>query len=64
VWDIHSPVVPTVDDMVKIVKRALKVIPMKQFWINPDCGLKTRDWEETKQSMKNMVECRKIILGE
>jgi len=64
VWDIHSPAVPTVDDMVKVVKRALKVIPMKQFWINPDCGLKTRDWEETKQSMKNMVECRKIILGE
>ena len=50
--------------MVKIVKRALKVIPVSQFWINPDCGLKTRDWEETKQSMKNMVECRKIILGE
>jgi len=62
VWDIHSPVVPTIDDMVKIVKRALKVIPRKQFWINPDCGLKTRDWKETKESMKNMVECRKIIL--
>ena len=64
VWDIHSPAIPTVDDMVKIVKRALKVIPMKQFWINPDCGLKTRDWPETKQSMINMVECRKRILGE
>ena len=62
VWDIHSPAVPTVDDMVKIVKRALKVIPMKQFWINPDCGLKTRGWEETEASMKNMVEARSEVL--
>ena len=64
VWDIHSPAIPSKDDMVKILKRALKVIPKSQFWINPDCGLKTRGWEETKESMKNMVEARKEILGE
>ena len=62
VWDIHSPAIPTKNDMVKILKRALRVIPRSQFWINPDCGLKTRGWEETKQSMKNMVEARKEIL--
>tara|TARA_R100001594_G_C4047573_1_gene264400 strand:+ start:1147 stop:3294 length:2148 start_codon:yes stop_codon:yes gene_type:complete len=62
VWDIHSPAIPTKDDMVKILERALRVIPQSQFWINPDCGLKTRGWEETKASMKNMVEARKDIL--
>ena len=64
VWDIHSPAIPTKDDMVKILKRALRVIPKSQFWINPDCGLKTRGWEETKKSMRNMVDARKEILGE
>ena len=62
VWDIHSPAIPTKDDMVKILKRALRVIPRSQFWINPDCGLKTRGWEETKASMKNMVEARKSVI--
>jgi len=62
VWDIHSPAIPTKDDMVKILKRALRVIPKSQFWINPDCGLKTRGWDETQASMRNMVEARKEIL--
>ena len=64
VWDIHSPAIPTKDDMVKILKRALRVIPRSQFWINPDCGLKTRGWEETKESMKNMVSAREEIINE
>ena len=64
VWDIHSPAIPTKDDMVNILKRALRVIPKSQFWINPDCGLKTRGWEETKASMKNMVEAREEIINE
>ncbi len=55
VWDIHSPAVPKVGDMRAIVKRALKVIPKQNFWINPDCGLKTRNWEETKASLKNLI---------
>jgi 5-methyltetrahydropteroyltriglutamate--homocysteine methyltransferase len=50
--------------MVKILKRALRVIPRSQFWINPDCGLKTRGWEETQASMKNMVEAREEIINE
>ena len=64
VWDIHSPAIPTTDDMVKVLNRALRVIPRSQFWINPDCGLKTRGWEETKASMKNMVEAREEIINE
>jgi len=55
VWDIHSPAVPSVEDMKAIVERALKVIPKENFWINPDCGLKTRDWPEVNTSLKNLV---------
>jgi len=64
VWDIHSPAIPSKDDMIKILRRALKVIPRNQFWINPDCGLKTRGWAETQSSMKNMVEARLEILND
>jgi len=55
IWDIHSPIVPGVEDMEKIIKRALKVFPKKNFWINPDCGLKTRGWKETMSALKNLV---------
>ncbi|MCD6317540.1 5-methyltetrahydropteroyltriglutamate--homocysteine methyltransferase, partial [Candidatus Aerophobetes bacterium] len=44
-----------VEDMEKIIKRALKVFPKKNFWINPDCGLKTRGWKETMSALKNLV---------
>jgi len=55
VYDIHSPRVPDIDEMVKQINALLEVLPMKQLWINPDCGLKTRKWEEVKPSLKNMV---------
>jgi len=55
VWDIHSPSVPTVGKMVDIVKRSLQKIPKQNFWLNPDCGLKTRQWPEVKQALANMV---------
>ena len=55
VWDIHSPVIPNTRDMKKVVNRALKVFPQENFWINPDCGLKTRKWEEVVPSLKNLV---------
>ncbi|MCR4337780.1 MAG: 5-methyltetrahydropteroyltriglutamate--homocysteine S-methyltransferase [Candidatus Omnitrophica bacterium] len=61
VWDIHSPAVPTKAQMKKIVQRALKVIPKENFWINPDCGLKTRGWKETESSLKNLVELSKEL---
>ncbi len=56
VYDIHSPRVPSVEDMVALLDRAAKVIPPERLWINPDCGLKTRDWPETEAALKNMVE--------
>ena len=56
VWDIHSPVVPSVDQMKDIVQRSLPRIPKENFWINPDCGLKTRDWPESIDALKNLVE--------
>jgi len=55
VWDIHSPAVPTTEKMMDIVERSLRKIPKENFWINPDCGLKTRDWPETGESLKNLV---------
>jgi 5-methyltetrahydropteroyltriglutamate--homocysteine methyltransferase len=55
VWDIHSPYVPSVDEMKEIVERALRVIPKENFWINPDCGLKTRRWEEVIPALRNLV---------
>ncbi|MCX7847024.1 MAG: 5-methyltetrahydropteroyltriglutamate--homocysteine S-methyltransferase [bacterium] len=55
VWDIHSPVVPTREGMKGIVERALQVIGKENIWINPDCGLKTRGWAETKEALRGMV---------
>jgi len=55
VWDIHSPYVPAPEEMMEIVERALKVIPKENFWINPDCGLKTRRWEEVIPALKAML---------
>ncbi len=56
VWDIHSPYVPSVEEMREIVERALRVIPKENFWINPDCGLKTRRWEEVIPALRNLVK--------
>ncbi len=55
VYDIHSPVIPKQEDIAEVIERAIKVIPKEKFWINPDCGLKTRGWEETIPSLENMV---------
>lgn len=60
VYDIHSPRVPSVEEMVAQINALLEVLPKSQLWINPDCGLKTRKWEEVKPSLKNMVEAVKI----
>ncbi|MDZ8118271.1 5-methyltetrahydropteroyltriglutamate--homocysteine S-methyltransferase [Pontiella agarivorans] len=61
VWDIHSPRVPTVAEICGLIQKALKVIPKEQLWINPDCGLKTRGWTETRQALKNMVNAAQAI---
>ena len=61
VWDIHSPAVPSVTEMKAVVDRALQVIPKENFWINPDCGLKTRDWPETEAALTNLVALAKDL---
>ncbi|MFC7679845.1 5-methyltetrahydropteroyltriglutamate--homocysteine S-methyltransferase [Paenibacillus sp. GCM10028914] len=60
VYDIHSPRVPEVEEMTSMIERALRVLDPKLFWINPDCGLKTRGLEETVDSLRNMVEATEI----
>jgi len=63
VYDVHSPEVPSTEKMRKVVERSLRVINPDNFWINPDCGLKTRKWEETIPSLKNMVQLAKKLRG-
>lgn len=60
VYDIHSPRVPRVEEMTSMIERALRVLDPKLFWINPDCGLKTRGKEETVASLRNMVQATEI----
>lgn len=59
VYDIHSPRVPQTDDMSASITRALDVLPARTFWINPDCGLKTRQEPETIEALRRMVEAAK-----
>ena len=61
VYDIHSPNVPSVESMVDLMEKALQQIPKERLWVNPDCGLKTRAWPETKAALANMVEAAKIL---
>lgn len=56
VYDIHSPRIPPKEEIALILKRAMEVIPAERLWVNPDCGLKTRRWEEAIPSLTNMVE--------
>jgi len=63
VYDIHSPQVPETNDMTKFMGEALKYIGPDKLWINPDCGLKTRTWEEVRPSLHNMVETAHQIRG-
>jgi len=61
VYDIHSPRVPTVDEMIVLLEKALKVIPARNLWVNPDCGLKTRKWPETDAALQNMITAANIL---
>lgn len=61
VYDIHSPRVPSVDEIVTVLKKMLAKIDRRKLWVNPDCGLKTRGVPETQASLKNMVEAARIL---
>lgn len=61
VYDIHSPRVPSVEEMTALLKKAGQVLGHDQIWVNPDCGLKTRGWPEVEQALKNMVAAAQIM---
>ncbi|MDR0675714.1 MAG: 5-methyltetrahydropteroyltriglutamate--homocysteine S-methyltransferase, partial [Elusimicrobiota bacterium] len=61
VYDIHSPRVPCVDEFYNQIKNLEKIFHIEKLWINPDCGLKTRKWEEVKAALSNMVQAVKMI---
>ncbi|WP_400262258.1 5-methyltetrahydropteroyltriglutamate--homocysteine S-methyltransferase [Sphingobacterium sp. SG20118] len=64
VYDIHSPRVPSTEEMVELLRKAKAVVPAAQLWVNPDCGLKTRAWPETKAALEAMVAAAKILRAE
>lgn len=64
IYDIHSPRVPSAEEMSALLKEALDVIPADRLWVNPDCGLKTRAWPETLASLQNMMTVAKAARAE
>lgn len=64
VYDIHSPRVPSVEEVESLLRRAVAEIPVRQLWVNPDCGLKTRGYEETTASLRNIVEATRRVRAE
>jgi 5-methyltetrahydropteroyltriglutamate--homocysteine methyltransferase len=64
VYDIHSPLVPSVEEMVVRLRKAVTVIPADRLWANPDCGLKTRGWAEVEPSLRNLVEAARQVAAE
>ncbi|MEP7257659.1 MAG: 5-methyltetrahydropteroyltriglutamate--homocysteine S-methyltransferase [Flavitalea sp.] len=64
VYDIHSPRVPTKEEMIGLLHRAINVIPAEQIWVNPDCGLKTRAWPETKAALQSIMEAAQTLRSE
>jgi 5-methyltetrahydropteroyltriglutamate--homocysteine methyltransferase len=61
VYDIHSPNIPTEEHIVQLMKKAAERIPAQRLWVNPDCGLKTRQWEEVIPALANMVAAAKKL---
>jgi 5-methyltetrahydropteroyltriglutamate--homocysteine methyltransferase len=64
VWDIHSPRVPSTEEMTSLLRKALQVVPKDQLWVNPDCGLKTRGWEEVRESIGNLIAATRKVRSE
>jgi 5-methyltetrahydropteroyltriglutamate--homocysteine methyltransferase len=61
VYDIHSPNIPSVDSIVELMQKAAQRIPAERLWVNPDCGLKTRNWEEVKPALRNMIAASRYL---
>ena len=63
VYDIHSPRIPSVEEIEQTIKQILAKVPIEKVWINPDCGLKTRGEKETKASLVHLVQAAKNCRG-
>jgi 5-methyltetrahydropteroyltriglutamate--homocysteine methyltransferase len=61
VYDIHSPRVPSREEIIALLEKALRHIPAAQLWVNPDCGLKTRTWDEVVPALRAMVEAAQAV---
>ena len=61
VWDIHSPRVPDADEMAALLGLARRRLEDWQIWVNPDCGLKTRRWEEVRPALENLVAAARAL---
>lgn len=61
VWDIHSPRVPSVEEMAAVIESALRWLPAERLWVNPDCGLKTRQWSDVRPALTNMVAAARAV---
>ncbi|MGH8896957.1 MAG: 5-methyltetrahydropteroyltriglutamate--homocysteine S-methyltransferase [Egibacteraceae bacterium] len=64
VYDIHSPRIPTTSEIVSLLRKALEVCSAEQLWVNPDCGLKTRRWEEVVPALTHLVEAARVVRAE
>ncbi|MFD5192519.1 5-methyltetrahydropteroyltriglutamate--homocysteine S-methyltransferase [Streptomyces sp. NPDC058357] len=64
VYDIHSPRVPDAAEAAALLRKGLKAIPAERLWVNPDCGLKTRGWPETRASLENLVTAARTVRAE
>lgn len=63
IWDIHSPRVPPTTEMFELLERALQVLDPDRVWVNPDCGLKTRSWEEVMPALSHLVQAARVARG-
>ena len=61
VYDIHSPRVPDAQEIAALLRKALAVFRPEQLWVNPDCGLKTRGWDEVRAALRNMVAAARCV---
>ncbi len=63
VWDIHSPRVPSRDEVIEALRRAVAAVPARRLWVNPDCGLKTRGYPEVEASLRHLVAAAEEVRG-
>jgi 5-methyltetrahydropteroyltriglutamate--homocysteine methyltransferase len=63
IYDIHSPNIPSQVEIEDLIVKAARVVPIERLWINPDCGLKTRQWAQVFPALRNMVNAARSLRG-